>query len=387
MSVAPATPVPTLTDGAVTLRAHRPDDAVGAFEQATDPVSREWTTVPIPYSMDDARSFVGELMPGGWTTDAEWGFAVEVDGRYAGTISLRNEGSGRAEIAYGSHPWVRGSGAMERALRLLLDWGFEAKDLHTVVWWANRGNWASRKVAWRLGFTFEGTVRRWLPHRGELLDGWVGTLLRDDPREPRTTWLDNPIVEGDGVRLRPFTEADVRRIAEGIGDADTQYWLAFLPRDPGDAEARAYVEQVTERLATNHTITWAFSRGDDDQLLGVVGIYRIDGEPEVGYWTHPDARGQGLTTRAAGLAVRHGFETMGLDRLAGYASAPNTASLRVLEALGMRRTGVQRRHARTGAGESVDLVGYDLLAEEYADQSKTATPATDNAAPTSAGDR
>src|SRR3954468_22787279 len=47
---------PTLTDGSVTLRAHRPEDARGAFEQSRDPSSQRWTTVPVPYSMDDART-------------------------------------------------------------------------------------------------------------------------------------------------------------------------------------------------------------------------------------------------------------------------------------------------------------------------------------------
>src|SRR4051794_1815370 len=386
---------PTLTDGHVTLRAHRAEDARGSFEQCQDPLSQRWTTAPIPYSMEDAREFVGRIVPGGWESGTEWGFAVEVEGRYAGTVSLRDEGEGRAEVAYGSHPWVRGTGAMERALRLLLDWGFAEKDLHTIVWWANRGNWASRKVAWRLGFSFEGTLRHWLPQRGLLLDGWVGTLLREDPREPRTPWLANPMLEGDGVRLRPFTPADVPRVVEGIGDADTQYWLAFMPRDPGEADGAQYLETVTERLATGHTITWAFCAADDDALLGVVGLYRMQEEPEVGYWTHPDARGRGLTTRAAALAVRHAFDDLGLDRLAGYASAPNAASRRILERLGMRESGVHPLAARTGDGSAVDLVGYALLASEArtvprwaaADQSSTPIPTTDSAAPTSAGDR
>ena len=387
------TQAPTRTDGTVTIRAHRASDARGSFEQCQDPLSQQWTTVPIPYTMADAETYVGEIVPGGWVSDTEWGFAVESEGRYAGTISLRNEGEGRAEIAYGSHPAVRGTGVMERALRLLLDWGFEEKGLHTVVWWANKGNWASRKVAWRLGFTFEGTVRQWLPQRGELRDAWVGTLLRDDPREPRTTWLENPVVEGDGVRLRPFTEADVPRIVEGIGDADTQYWLAFMPRDPGEVEGRAYLESVQERLATNHTITWAFCAGDDDRLLGVMGIYRVAVEPEVGYWTHPEARGKGLTTRAAGLAIRHAFESLGLERLSGFASAENLASRRVLEANGMRPTGVHRLAARTGDGTAVDLAGYDLLASEVPrtwtanDASTTTKPPTERATPTSAGER
>lgn len=143
--------VPTLDDGGVMLRAHRPTDADGALEQSRDPLSRQWTTVPLEYHRGDAQRFVTQVMPGGWLEDSEWGFAVEAlddtgTPRYAGTVSLRNQGEGRAEVAYGSHPWARGRGVMERALRLLLDWGFSERRLETVVWWANRGNWASRRL-------------------------------------------------------------------------------------------------------------------------------------------------------------------------------------------------------------------------------------------------
>ena len=356
--------IPTLTDGTVTLRAHRADDVPAATEQSLDPESQRWTTVPLPYEPADAEFFVGELMPRGWAEDTEWGFALEAEGRYAGTVSLRNLGEGRAEVGYGAHPWVRGTGHVERGLRLLLAWGFDEKDVRTVIWWAHVGNWASRRLAWKLGFTVEGTVRDWQAQRGELRTSWVGTLLRDDPREPRTTWLANPVVEGDGVRLRPFVDADVPRLVEAIGDPVTQHSLAFLPRDPGAADGHRYLEQVQERLATGHTVTWAFCTPDDGRLLGLVGIYRLAEEPEIGYLTHPEARGRGLTTRAAALAVRHGFEELGLVRLAGYASAPNAASLAVLERLGMQRVGVRRRAARDGEGNAVDLVAYDLLASE-----------------------
>jgi RimJ/RimL family protein N-acetyltransferase len=266
---------------------------------------------------------------------------------------LRVVGPGRAEVETVPPP-------DEAALAAVLDAAFGDGTTTSVGWWVPVGDWAARRTAWRLGFSYAGVLRGW----ADGADAWAFTLRHDDPREPGTPWLDNPVLEGDGVRLRPFADADVPRVVEGIGDAATQHWLAFLPRDPGEAEGRQYVETVTERLATRHTITWAFCAGDDDLLLGAVGLYRFDAEPELGYWTHPDARGRRLTTRAAALAVDHAFDALGLPRLSAYASAPNTASLRVLEALGMRRTGVHRRAARTGDGTVVDLVGYDLLPEE-----------------------
>ncbi len=148
-------------------------------------------------------------------TESSWGFAVEVDGRYAGTVELRDEGEGRVEVAYGSHPWVRGTGAMTRAVRLLVDWAFTERDARVVVWRANKGNWASRKLAWRLGFTLEGTIRAALPQRGELRDAWVGTLLATDDRAP----------EGDlarrtgarGRRAAPATVARLGRAADRRG--------------------------------------------------------------------------------------------------------------------------------------------------------------------------
>jgi RimJ/RimL family protein N-acetyltransferase len=268
---------------------------------------------------------------------------------------LRITGPGRAEV----EPVPSHSPVDEHALCAALEAAFAA-EVTTVGWWVPVGDWAARRTAWRLGFTYAGVLRGW----ADGADAWAFTLRGDDPREPTTRWLANPVIEGDGVRLRPLTDADVPRVVEGIGDEATQYWLAFMPRDPGPVEGRAYLETVTERLASNHTITWAFASPDDDLLLGAVGLYRLDGEPEIGYWTHPAARGRGVTTRAAALAVDHAFGALGLHRLAAYASIGNTASLRILEALGMRRTGVLRRAARTGAGELVDLVGYDLLAEE-----------------------
>src|SRR4051794_21977907 len=209
--------VPTLTDGVVTLRAHRADDVEGVLEQSRDARSQRWTTVPVPYERADAVHFVAELVPRGWAGNTEWAFALEAEGRFAGTVSLRSAGSGRAELGYGAHPWARGTGYAERGLRLLLEWGFAELDLRTVIWWAHVGNWASRRLAWRLGFSVEGTLRDWQPQRGELCTSWVGTLLRDDPRQPRSTWLENPVVGGDGVRLRPFTPDDVPRVVEGLG--------------------------------------------------------------------------------------------------------------------------------------------------------------------------
>lgn len=359
--------VPRLSDGTVVLRAHTDEDRPAVVEQSLDPLSRRWTTVPLRYGPDDARRFVREIMPGGWATDQEWGFAVEVDGRYAATVSLRNRDDGRAEIAYGSHPWVRGTGHVGRALRMLLDWGFAARGLETVVWWANRGNWASRKTAWRLGFSFDGTVRRWLPDRGELTDGWVGTLLRGDPRTPRGTWLDVPTLRSDRVGLRPLADTDVPRIVEACRDPVTRHWLAPLPSPYAVEDALAWLEESRERAAAGTRVTWAVhDAGASGRLVGALNLFqlRLGAEGEVGYWTHPDARGRGVMSAAVALALDHAFDTLDLSIVRVVAALDNAPSRAVIERNGFRLAGTERRGTLLDDGWA-DTARYDLTDAEW----------------------
>jgi RimJ/RimL family protein N-acetyltransferase len=358
---------PTLTDGTVTLRAHRADDIPGVVEQSVDPASVRWTTVPTPYGDEDARRFVEEVMPGGWSS-GRWGFAVESEGRYAATVELRDDGGGRAEIAFGSHPWVRGTGAMERACRLLLDWGFTERGIRTVVWHAHVGNWASRRLAWRLGFSFDGTLRGFVRHRGDqLVDAWSGTLLVTDDRTQRSTWLETPLLTDSVVRLRPLRYGDLARVVEAAGDERTQRWLGRMPSPYTWADAGAWLQQTLESAVSGQAVTWAVTGPDDDVLLAAVNLFDVSPgfAAEVGFWAHPEARGRGVTGRAAALAVRHGFESLDLLMIEGHAALGNAASRHALEAAGLREAGVVRLGTFIRPEGRVDAMRYDVLLEEW----------------------
>jgi RimJ/RimL family protein N-acetyltransferase len=369
--------VPTLRDGEVTLRAHRPADAEGTLEQCLDPVNIRWTTVPLGFTRADAERFVRDVMPGGWAMEREFGFAVDAaddDGvpRFAGTIMLRDEGEGRAEIAYAAHPWARGRGVMERALRLLVEWGFAERGFQTVIWWAHRGNWASRKVAWRLGFTVEGSARQWLTQRGELRDAWVGTLLSTDPREPRTPWLDAPRIPGERVVLRRLVHDDAGRVVEACQDPTTTHWLGQIPQPYGVRLAHEFIEDRLEAAASARAVTWAIADPVSDLLVGVVNLFDVapGAQAEVGYWVHPAARGRGVGTEATRLALRHAFVPthdggLGLGRVRGVAAVDNAASRRVLEKASLVEQGRERRGTLLGDGTRADVVVLDVLAEEF----------------------
>jgi RimJ/RimL family protein N-acetyltransferase len=261
---------------------------------------------------------------------------------------------------------------MERACRLLLEWGFTEKRLETVIWWANKGNWASRRLAWRLGFSCDGSLRHWLPHRGELLDAWVGVLLAGDERSPRGPWFDVPRIDGPTVSLRSFDRRDIGRIVEACRDERTAYWLSGLPSPYTSDDAVAYLDMRAEQQATGQGLHWAVVDPVTDELLASVALsdVRPGRHAEVGYWTHPAARGRGVMTAACRLAVRHAFVPaedggLGLRRLAVLHAEGNTGSQRVIERNGFVPVGRERGAARLGDGRVVDNLVYDLLAEEF----------------------
>jgi RimJ/RimL family protein N-acetyltransferase len=368
-SPAPTVPVPVLSDGTVTLRALDDRDVPGVLEQCLDPLSIEWTQVPVPFGLADALQFVHEIAPGAWADGSQWIFCVDAplpDGsRYAGNVALRDEGRGRAEIAYGAHPVARGTGVMEAGLRLLLEWGFGSMGLETVVWRANVGNWASRNLAWRLGFSLDGVLRHSQVSRGELVDAWVGTLLAGDRREPSGRWLRVPVLEDGGLRLRAFRPSDAARVVEACSDERSQHWLGGLPSPYTEADARAWIDSHTEGQALGRTVTWAVTDLADDLVLAAVNVFAItEHDAEIGYWAHPDARGRGVTTRAVEQVTTWAFAELGLRRLRIVCAVDNAASRHVAETCGFRLSGGERLGTVTRDGLA-DVVLYDVLAEEW----------------------
>jgi RimJ/RimL family protein N-acetyltransferase len=82
------------------------------------------------------------------------------------------------------------------------------------------------------------------------------------------------------------------------------------------------------------------------RLIGTCGIRMATAhaqEAELGYELHPDSWGHGYATEAARTMLAFGFETLRLQRVWAQCLSENTASVRVLERLGMRPERCQQR--------------------------------------------
>ncbi|MHA7177089.1 GNAT family N-acetyltransferase [Arthrobacter sp. Sr24] len=186
----PAPVVPVLAGGKVVLRALTLADAPALVENCRDVDAVRWTTVPLNYSLEHAEYFINNITVDGWLTGRTLTFAVAdtATDQLLGTIDLQCQNPGVASIGINMAAKARGSGASEAAVRLLLDYAFNQLNLSFAHWHTIVENWASRKLAWKLGFSFDGELRGAYNDRGTPADSWVLSLAAGDPQTPQQLW-------------------------------------------------------------------------------------------------------------------------------------------------------------------------------------------------------
>jgi RimJ/RimL family protein N-acetyltransferase len=182
------TPQPTLnvtTDRGVKiiLRPAEERDIDAIFQSCRDSETLRWTTLPLDYPREKAEGFVSEYAPGWWARGdgAAWVIADGED-NYAGQLDLRVDPRDRAvaDVGFITAPHARGKGYMTAALRAAVKFGFDELHLERIEWRAQVGNDASRRVSEKVGFRFEGVLRKGCQQRGERHDGWIAAILKGE---------------------------------------------------------------------------------------------------------------------------------------------------------------------------------------------------------------
>lgn len=178
----------TLSSGLLRLDQLRPADAKRVYEYCQDPIFERYLHIPWPYERSDADSFISGYVPGAWTSDSEyvWAMRSPDTGELLGVISLRLPSASLGYWLGGPH---RGHGVMPEAQRLVIDWAFDNAVVDAISWQCLEGNIASARTARRAGFTFTGVGPAIQAHRdGTYPPSWHAILRSSDTREPKDGW-------------------------------------------------------------------------------------------------------------------------------------------------------------------------------------------------------
>jgi [ribosomal protein S5]-alanine N-acetyltransferase len=148
-----------------------------------------------------------------------------------------------------------------------------------------------------------------------------------------------------------WTRPDVRRY---LWDDET------VSRERAEATVREFIAQEAEG-----TGGWMIVERETGALAGFAALVRREpGDPELLYGLAPDWWGRGLATEAARAVLAYAFGVLECARVIAATDAPNAASARVMERLGMRRT-------HRGLLNGRDTVCYEIRREDFVTATNT----------------
>lgn len=335
-----------ISAGALHLRPWGSDDEDAVVALFTDPEVVRWTPAPVPFTPDDARARLEGSWPALWAeeTGGCWAVLDSVTAEPLAWVAVFGLADGVAEVGWAAFPAGRGRGVTSDAVAAACRWARAALGAHRLEAVIKVGNWPSRAVAEKCGFTVEGVRRRGMDQRGERVDAWVASLLADDELVDRRP-LRAPVLTDGVVTLRTFRPEDAADVVRACDDPESAYWLP-LPSPYTGEDGRTYVEQTCPAgWAEGREANFAVVDAGTGALLGDVGLKLPDralGVGEVGYWTAPWARGRGVASRGARLVSDWGLQELGLHRVELIADVENTASIRAAERAGFAHEGVAR---------------------------------------------
>lgn len=160
------TEIPILQHGLITLRPTQEKDISSIYEACQDPTIPQFTTVPSPYTMTHANSFIREQAPAHFRQKTELLFAITkghaADEKFCGvisfhTISLQNH---TAELGYWIAAPARGQGIGTTAAKLISEYGFSTIGFRRIEALVNTDNVASQALLISAGYEREGVMRK-----------------------------------------------------------------------------------------------------------------------------------------------------------------------------------------------------------------------------------
>jgi len=177
------------------------------------------------------------------------------------------------------------------------------------------------------------------------------------------------VLERDGIRLEPLTDAHAGGLADAI--ADGRLWELWFVATPAPDTIGQYIADAIDGQRAGHMLPWAVRDVATGQIIGstryhdiVAGIDRV----EIGYtWYAQRYQRTRINTTCKLLLLAHAFDTLGCKVVGLRTDGFNFRSQRAIEALGAKKDGVLRHFGARRDGSPRDIVMYSILAHEWPD--------------------
>lgn len=166
-----------------------------------------------------------------------------------------------------------------------------------------------------------------------------------------------PSIETERLLLRMIHADDLDHLAALLSDPDVVKYVGD-GKPSGRDEAERALESIIRHWHTHGFGRWAVIEKHTGEFIGFGGLRSLFGTPEVVYHLAKAHWGHGYATEVAQAALRFGFEVRGYDRIVAITKPPNTASIHVMDKLGMRFEKNARYY-------EIDVVQYEIARDQF----------------------
>lgn len=149
------------------------------------------------------------------------------------------------------------------------------------------------------------------------------------------------IIRTERLTLRRPRPSDADAVFAYASDPQVTLHMDW-PTHTDIAQSRAFLEHCAAAWADGNEATWAITLGDDDGMIGAVGVRTHGHKADFGYTLARAYWGRGIATEAARAMLDEVFRLPGIARVWATCSLENIGSRRVLEKAGLEREGVLR---------------------------------------------
>lgn len=175
------------------------------------------------------------------------------------------------------------------------------------------------------------------------------------------------MIYGKSIRLRATEREDIPRFVVWLNDPEVRAGLdMFLPLS--EAVEENWFDEMLKRPATEHPLVIEIQDGDTWQAIGNCGIFAIDWRirsGEVGIFIgKKSCWNQGYGTETMRVLLKHGFETLNLNRISLRVYENNQRAIRSYRKAGFVQEGLLRQ-AQYKNGEYLDVLVLSVLHREW----------------------
>ncbi|KAB2334649.1 GNAT family N-acetyltransferase [Cytobacillus depressus] len=109
-----------------------------------------------------------------------WAIVLKESGQFIGTCGYHSieEEHWKAEIGYELHPDYWRQGLMTEVISAVVQYGFNELELNRIEAFYDPRNIASARVLEKIGFEFEGVLRKRFFIKGKFVDGAIAAIIK-----------------------------------------------------------------------------------------------------------------------------------------------------------------------------------------------------------------